>query len=62
MKVRIKRLSENAIMPKKAHTTDAGFDVFRGHTSTGLSFVSKEDAKEFAETFGELLNIAKPLL
>lgn len=41
---------------------DGGFDVFRGHTSTGLSFVSKEDAKEFAETFRELLNIAKPLL
>lgn len=41
---------------------DGEFDVFRGHTSTGLSFVSKEDAKEFAETFRELLNIAKPLL
>lgn len=41
---------------------DGGFDVFRGHTSTGLSFVSKEDAKEFAETFRELLTIAKPLL
>ena len=41
---------------------DGGFDVFRGHTSTGLSFVSKEDAKEFAETFRELLNIAKSLL
>lgn len=41
---------------------DGEFDIFRGHTSTGLSFVSKEDAKEFAETFRELLNIAKPLL
>lgn len=41
---------------------DGEFDVFRGHTSTGLSFVSKEDAKEFAETFRELLTIAKPLL
>lgn len=41
---------------------DGEFDVFREHTSTGLSFVSKEDAKEFAETFRELLNIAKPLL
>lgn len=41
---------------------DGAFDIFRGHTSTGLSFVSKEDAKEFAETFRELLNIAKPLL
>lgn len=41
---------------------DGEFDIFRGHTSTGLSFVSEEDAKEFAETFRELLNIAKPLL
>lgn len=41
---------------------DGGFDIFRGHTSTGLSFVSKEDAKEFAETFRELLNTAKSLL
>lgn len=41
---------------------DGEFDVFREYTSTGLSFVSKEDAKEFAETFKELLNIAKPLL
>ena len=41
---------------------DGEFDIFRGHTSTGLSFVSKEDAKEFAETFRELLNIAKQLL
>lgn len=41
---------------------DGEFDVFRGHTSTGLSFVSKEDAKEFAETFKDLLETAKPLL
>lgn len=41
---------------------DGEFDIFRGHTSTGLSFVSEEDAKEFAETFRELMNIAKPLL
>lgn len=33
MKVRIKRLSENAIMPKKAHTTDAGFDLYCTETS-----------------------------
>lgn len=41
---------------------DGEFDIFRGHTSTGLSFVSKEDAKEFAETFKDILDIAKPLL
>lgn len=41
---------------------DGEFDVFRGHTSTGLSFVSEEDAKEFAETFKDILDIAKPLL
>lgn len=41
---------------------DGEFDVFREHTSTGLSFVSKEDAKEFAETFKDILDIAKPLL
>ena len=27
MKVRIKRLSEKAVMPKKAHPSDAGFDL-----------------------------------
>lgn len=27
MKVKIKKLSENAVMPKKAHATDAGFDL-----------------------------------
>lgn len=28
MKVRIKKLSPNARIPKKAHTTDAGFDLY----------------------------------
>lgn len=28
MKVKIKRLVEEAIIPKKAHTQDAGFDLF----------------------------------
>lgn len=41
---------------------DGEFDIFRGHTSTGLSFVSKEDAKEFMSTFKDLLEVAKPLL
>lgn len=27
MKVKFKKLSENAVMPKKAHPTDAGFDL-----------------------------------
>lgn len=27
MKVKIKKLSENAVVPKKAHSTDAGFDL-----------------------------------
>ena len=26
MKVKFKRLNENAVMPKKAHPTDAGFE------------------------------------
>lgn len=41
---------------------DGKFDIFRGHTSTGLSFASKEDAEKFAEMFRSSLNIAKPLL
>ena len=41
---------------------DGKFDIFRGHTSTGLSFAYKEDAEEFAETFRKLLNTAKSLL
>ncbi len=27
MKVKIKKLSDNAVMPKKAHASDAGFDL-----------------------------------
>lgn len=27
MQVKVKKLSENAVMPKKAHKTDAGFDL-----------------------------------
>lgn len=27
MKVKVKRLNENAVLPKKAHATDAGFDL-----------------------------------
>lgn len=27
MKIKIKRLSENAVLPVKAHATDAGFDL-----------------------------------
>ncbi len=27
MKVKVKKLSENAVLPKKAHKTDAGFDL-----------------------------------
>lgn len=27
MKVKVKKLNENAVMPKKAHPTDAGFDL-----------------------------------
>ena len=41
---------------------DGEFDIFRGHTSTGLSFVYKEEAKEFMVTFKDLLETAKPLL
>lgn len=41
---------------------DGMFNVFKGHTSTGLSFSNKEEAKEFMETFGNLLKMAKPLL
>lgn len=41
---------------------DNMFDVFQGHTSTGLSFLDKEEAKEFMVIFKDLLNIAKPLL
>lgn len=28
MKIRIKKLTDNAVMPKKAHPTDAGFDLY----------------------------------
>lgn len=28
MKVRIKKLNDNAVMPSKAHATDAGFDLY----------------------------------
>lgn len=28
MKVRIKKLNENAVVPTKAHATDAGFDLY----------------------------------
>lgn len=28
MKVRIKKLNDNAVMPTKAHATDAGFDLY----------------------------------
>lgn len=28
MKVRIKKLHDNAVMPTKAHATDAGFDLY----------------------------------
>lgn len=28
MKVKIKKLDHNAIMPTKAHATDAGFDLY----------------------------------
>lgn len=38
------------------------FDVFQGHTSTGLSFLDKEEAKEFMMTFKDLLETTKPLL
>lgn len=41
---------------------DNMFDVFQGHTSTGLSFIDKEAAKEFMVTFKDLLETAKPLL
>lgn len=41
---------------------DNMFDVFQGHTSTGLSFLDKEEAKEFMVTFKDLLETAKPLL
>ena len=41
---------------------DNMFDVFQGHTSTGLSFLDKEEAEEFMVTFKDLLKTAKPLL
>lgn len=41
---------------------DNMFDVFQGHTSTGLSFLDKEEAKEFMVTFKDILETAKPLL
>ena len=41
---------------------DNMFDVFQGHTSTGLSFLDKEEAKEFMVTFKDFLETAKPLL
>ncbi len=28
MKVRIKKLNDKAVMPTKAHATDAGFDLY----------------------------------
>lgn len=28
MKVKIKKLNDNAVMPTKAHATDAGFDLY----------------------------------
>ena len=34
MKVKFKKLSENAVMPKKAHPTDAGFDLAASETTT----------------------------
>ncbi|MBR1803711.1 MAG: dUTP diphosphatase [Muribaculaceae bacterium] len=32
MKVKIKRLTEDAVIPKKAHLTDAGFDLYASRT------------------------------
>ena len=39
-----------------------GFTVLRGVSSTGLSFPTEEMATEFANTFKDLLETAKPIL
>lgn len=41
---------------------DGRFDVFRVRAAAGLSFSNKEEAREFMDTFGDLLKTAKPLL
>lgn len=40
MKVRIKKLHKDAVVPKKAHTTDAGFDLYC--TETSIDWVKQE--------------------
>ena len=38
IKVKIKRLSENAKLPTKAHTTDAGYDLYAASTSVDKNY------------------------
>lgn len=59
--VKDENLDDSPVTYKILYQDDT-FDVFKGHTSTGLSFLDKEEAKEFMVTFKDLLNIAKPLL
>ena len=40
MKVRIKKLNDNAVMPTKAHATDAGFDLYC--TSTEVNWGTRK--------------------
>lgn len=38
MEVRIKKLTENAKMPTKAHATDAGYDLYAASTSVDKNY------------------------
>lgn len=38
IKVKIKRLSENAKLPTKAHPTDAGYDLYAASTSVDKNY------------------------
>ena len=46
MKIKIKKLSENAAMPVKAHASDAGFDL----TSTSCT-IDENGAKRYVQNF-----------
>ena len=52
MKVRFKKLTENAVMPRKAHPTDAGFDL----TCTSV----QEDMRHNCVSYGTGLAVGIP--
>lgn len=55
MKIRIKKLTDNAVMPQKAHPTDAGFDLYASADVTvparGRVLVPTDIAMEIPEGY-----------